>query len=153
MTHARPPVTDQLIDVLSGRSRSVPRERRAHYRHPYSAVIAVVLVGADGTRSQPMALRAKNISLGGVGVIGRQMMHPGQKGAIQLVRSDGSTAVVGVQVKHCRYVGGMDHESGLQFMPMPQGIEPDDLLDGSNRLKLMHPSLKQNIIADPQRSR
>ena len=129
---------DRLIDLAAGlKSGEVASdERRSRQRVPYDATVALILLGPDGYRSEPILLRAKDISAGGVCVISRNMIHVGAAGAMQLVRSDGRAALVGVQVRHCRYVGKMQHQTGLQFSDMPEGLSPKDFLDQDGRMKI-----------------
>jgi hypothetical protein len=64
------------------------------------------------------------------------MIHPGIEGAVQLVRSDGRTALIGVRSAYCRYIGGMMHETGLRFVPLPGRLRVDSFLDNRQRLKV-----------------
>jgi len=132
---------DRLIDIASGGTSgpSGSDERRSRERVPYDATVALILLGPDGYRSEPMLLQAKDISAGGICVISRNMIHVGALGAMQLVRSDGRAALVGVQVRHCRYVGQMLHHTGMQFTDMPDGLSPKDFLDREGRMKILIP--------------
>ncbi|UCD73950.1 MAG: PilZ domain-containing protein [Phycisphaerales bacterium] len=132
---------DRLIDIAAGvkASKSAVEERRSRDRVPYDATVALILLGPDGYRSDPMLLRAKDISVGGISVISRNMIHVGAAGAIQLVKSDGRAALVGVEVRHCRYTGRMTHETGMRFTPIPEGLAPCDFLDRQGRMKILIP--------------
>lgn len=144
---------DRLIDIASGVAPAtlepVTDERRVASRHPYNALVAVVLTSADGTGSRPMLLRTRNISMGGLCVVSRHMLHPETTGAVQLVRSDGTMAVVGVRVTHCRYVGNMEHETGLRFIPLPSMASIERFFDErEQRLRLADPLLRENVRVD-----
>ncbi len=124
-------ITDRMIDAAaSGRtSEEFPDEKRARKRHTYLNEIALVLITPTGEHSPPMVLKARDISAGGICVISRPMIYPGSIGAVQLVRSDGKTALVGVTVQYCRYEGSMEHHTGLQFTPLSEKISASDFLD------------------------
>ncbi len=119
------------------------RELRSKKRHPYNARLALVLVDSDGERSRPLLLRSRDISLDGLCVTSRQMIHPGASGAVQLVRSDGSIALVGVTVRYCRYVGKMQHNTGLQFTALPGEWVPEEFLDEEGQMPLLDDELGQ----------
>ena len=137
-------LADYFIDAAEGkRSGAVAgSDRRIKKRVPYNALVAIVLVGPTGQRGQPIVLRAKDLSLGGLCVLSRTMMYPGSRGAVQLVRSTGDVALVGVEVRHCRYSGDMQHQVGLQFVPMAAELASDSFLAQTGRMALLDPSLK-----------
>ena len=132
---------DRLIDLAAGFKPGgrASDERRDRQRVPYDATVALILLGPGGFRSEPILLRAKDISAGGICVVSRNMIHVGAAGAMQLVRSDGRAALVGVQIRHCRYVGQMLHQTGMQFTDMPEGLSPLDFLDRQGRMKILVP--------------
>jgi hypothetical protein len=136
---------DRMIDAAANPGESNTVERRGRKRVPYYGTVALVLVAPTGARSAPMVLQARDISHSGIGVVSRQMIYPGSRGAMQLVRSDGSIALVGVIVTSCRYVGSMRHHTGLMFAPLPPGIGPHEFLDRSGRMRLLDANLKANI--------
>lgn len=136
---------DQLIDIASGAVNAASAdERRARRRLNYEALVALVLIGPTGSRGQPQVVKAKDLSITGIGVVSRHMMYPGSQGALQIVRSDGRAALVGVQVRHSRYIGNMEHYTGLKFIPLPSGISTRDFIDRHGRMVLLDPALKQN---------
>jgi hypothetical protein len=132
---------DRLIDfaegILSGAHSA--DERRSRQRVPYSAMVALILLGPDGYRSEPILLRARDLSGDGICVTGRNMIHVGSAGAMQLVRSDGRAALLGVQVMHCRYVGKMIHHTGMRFTDLPIGLSRLDFVDKHGRMKILIP--------------
>lgn len=132
-----PPSADALIEqaakLETDSSASEDTERRQKKRVPYRAPLAIVLIGPTGEKSRPLVIRAKNISIGGLRLAGRQMFHVGSFGAVLMRRSDGRRALVGVKVVHCAYAGNLEHVTGLQFIPLPREMTADDFLDDHGR--------------------
>ncbi|MHC4948985.1 MAG: PilZ domain-containing protein [Planctomycetota bacterium] len=139
---------DDLIDVAAGVKTvdDLDTEKRRQERHPYEGLVAIVLLASDGERSRPVVVRAKDISVGGICVVSRQMLHPDSRGAIQMVRSDGTRALVGVQVRFCRYAGAMRHETGMEFTALPEGLTAEDFVDESGQMVVLDPLLNQNRL-------
>jgi hypothetical protein len=138
--------SDQLIDLAAGlRAGEPPVERRGGRRVPYQAYVALLLISPTGDRCRPVVLRARNISHHGISVVSRNMIYPGSTGAMQLVRSDGRVALVGVKVKASKYMGGMEHHSAMSFIPLPQGVATDEFLDKHGRMMLLDPLLRENL--------
>jgi hypothetical protein len=136
---------DRVIDIASGAANTTSAdERRARRRLDYEALVALVLIGPTGARGQPLVVKARDLSITGMGVVSRHMMYPGSQGALQIVRTDGRSALVGVQVRHSRYIGNMEHYTGLKFIPLPAGISTRDFIDRHGRMVLLDPALKQN---------
>jgi hypothetical protein len=138
---------DRLINIAAGLEspENAGPERRAHRRVPYDAAVTLLLCAPTGERGRPMVLKARDISLGGISVVGRQMIYPGSQGVAQLVRSDGRIALVGVVVTASRYIGNMRHLTGLSFIPLPQGFSEKEFLDKDGRLLLIDKRLRSNI--------
>ena len=151
MGEAPPSITDRLIDTAAGLrpAEEVTDERRAKKRHLYDSRVVLILITPAGERSKPMVLQARDISMGGICVVSRQMIHPGLDGALQLVRSDGRTAVVGAKVRYCRYAGRMEHYTGLQFGPLPAGLSEEDFLNGNGAPALLDPKQAKNGAVPP----
>ncbi len=139
--------TDRLID-LAEKTKTVAtstEERRTTKRLDYDALVAMILLTPEGEKSAPILLRAKDISRGGIRVVGRHHAESGRMGAVQLVRSNGQVALIGILVQHCQHLdGSTGYEMGLQFAPLPAGLSPDDFLD-DQRMKLLDPLLRGNI--------
>lgn len=154
MAHKRRPITpDHLIDIAAGVKPAEPikkRDRRSRRRVPYDAYVALLLVAPTGDRGRPILLRAKDISYTGINLISRHMIYPGSCGAMQLLRSDGRVALVGVMVVGSRYIGNMQHQTGLAFVPLPPGVSAEEFLDKHGRLVLMDPRLRENLDDDRQ---
>ncbi len=139
--------TDRLIDLAATTTttEAPTEERRTTMRLDYDALVAIILLTPEGEKAKPALLRAKDISRGGIRVVGRHQVESGQSGAVQLVRSNGQVALIGIRVQHCeRLDGSTGYELGLQFAPLPAGLSPDDFLD-DQRLKLLDPLLRGNI--------
>jgi hypothetical protein len=128
MDHDGSGLTDQLIDEASELTSSVV-ERRSQQRHPFDGRIVMLLLSETGTPLPPIVVHGKNISSGGMCVVSRQMIHPESLGAIQLARTDGRVALIGIQVRYSVYVGNMRHNTGIEFVPLPPTIEANDFLD------------------------
>jgi hypothetical protein len=135
-----------LIAIAAGEEHAdaVLSDRRAKGRVPYQGWVVLLLLGPAGERYPPRTLRAHDISSGGICVVSPQMMHVNSEGAIQMVRSDGSMAMAGVRVCHCRYIGKMKHHVGLAFIPMPEDFENESFLDEDGRMKLLDLRLESN---------
>lgn len=150
MTASKPtqPLTDHLIDLAEGQQAQVQLiDRRAVRRVPYRAYVALLLVSPMGDRGKPVVCRARNISLHGISVTSRYMIYPGSVGAMQLLRSDGRVALVGVKVKASRYMGSMEHHTGMSFIPLPSGVAAEEFLDANGRMMLLDPMLRENLEA------
>jgi hypothetical protein len=138
--------TDQVIDgiVRMAQDQQPPleRENRNNDRLPYSGHVALILLDQSGTPIPPMLLQAADISRSGIGVTSRHMFHVGSVGAMQMLRSDGKSAIVGVKVRHCRYTGNMQHHSGFEFMAVPHQIK-----DSHFKAPTGAPSLIESMLA------
>src|SRR5262249_21708696 len=121
------------------------KDRRSRRRYRYDAYVALLLVAPTGDRGRPQVLRARDISFTGISVRSRHMIYPGSAGALQLLRSDGTVALVGVTVTGSRYLGNMEHLTGMVFTGLPSGVSVDEFLDRHGRLILMDPLLRENL--------
>jgi hypothetical protein len=128
---------DTLLDCATKLEEHCPvtPERRHHERFPFSAAALLILLKPDGGRFQPRRVLTRDISAGGVSVVSRGMIHEGAKGGLILRRSDGESVLVGVLVKHCRYAGIMQHHTGMEFIPLPDGLSQDHFVDHDGWLK------------------
>ena len=140
-------LSDQFIDIAAGVRKldHALTDRRNIRRVPYRDYVALLLISPTGDRGRPIVLRARNISVYGISVVSRHMIYPGSVGAMQLLRSDGQLALVGVRVKVSRYIGNMEHHTGMAFMPLPHGVTAEEFLDRNGRLVLMDPQLRDNL--------
>jgi hypothetical protein len=114
--------TDDLINGAAHLGAQGFAEKRDQERHPYKTAITLRLLSPGGQIGQPLQVQGVDISQGGICVESRNMFHPGSVGGMLLVRSDGSQTLVGVRVAHCRYVSGMKHNTGFQFIPVPPQV-------------------------------
>ena len=95
-------------------------ERRSNQRFPYTGDFTLTLMTDEPGVIQHVVVQARNISTTGLGVVSRQMIHPGREGVTDLIRSDGKTVQVGVRVVRCHYCGDMVHSTGLEFIAVPK---------------------------------
>lgn len=142
---------DQVIDGIlkEASEQDAPREteNRNNDRHPYNGFVVLILLDQTGNASSPLLLRAEDISTGGIGIVSRHMFHIGSIGAVQMLRSDGKTALIGVKVKHCRYTGDMRHHSGLEFIPVPARIKEAHFTADDGRKPLIHTMMTESRAA------
>lgn len=147
---------DLMIDVAAGVKtvgEYIGSEKRINKRHDYAALVGLIFLRRDGSTGRPVAARSKNLSATGICVTTREPVEIGQRGAVQLIRSNGTTAVVGVRVQHCHCFGELAGcEMGLQFVPVPRGLSTADFLDEQQKLKYMDPILASQPPA-PARKR
>jgi hypothetical protein len=136
MTRPDASVIDRLIDIARGSAQvsAEERENRDTKRVAFSGSVALVQVTATGDRTRPLIVRCKNISPGGLCIVSRQMLHIGHGGAVMMQRSNGTTVLLGARVVHCSYIGNMEHESGIEFTPLPEGISERDFHDAQGNL-------------------
>lgn len=122
---------DHLIDVATGAAVENPedRENRTLRRMDHEAPLALVQRTPTGGMSIPTVVMSSNMSAGGMCIISRYMLHVGYEGAILMQRHDGSEVLIGIKVVHCKYVGEMAHESGLEFTGQAEGFTLDDFRD------------------------
>ena len=147
MSETNDSITDHLIDSASGKVSppTTVEDRRNKERHPYPLLVGLVLLDENRELTPPLLLRAKDISVGGIGLCCREPLEVGTQGVLQLVRSNGNLALAGVEVRHCRYVKDLEHIVGLSFIPMPPGFRTEDFLDDQGRLTLFDPLLQSNL--------
>lgn len=140
---------DLMIDIAAGVAapEDVQRERRSDKRHCYTALVGVAPVDETGTMHDASVAQGRNISVGGICVGGRTVYAPGTQLVLQLVRSDGSTAIVGGRVQHCRYIGEMQHETGIEFTPLSRRFDHNKLIAADGQLRLLHPKLGAQVDA------
>jgi hypothetical protein len=131
MSEHDPASIDHIIDIARGISAAdtADREHRQTRRMPYDRAIALVQITPDGGRSIPTIVRCKNISAGGMCIHSRYMLHIGYEGAILMMRSNGEPVILGAKVVHCKYIGDMLHESGIEFIRSSVNFTMDDFCD------------------------
>lgn len=135
---------DLMIDIAAGVADEAvaTREWRSEKRHNYTELVGTAQFDERGDMKEPCGLQAKNISVGGICLLGRNVFTAGTNVVMQLVRSNGSSAIVGGRVQHCRYIGEMQHETGIVFAPLPPNVKPAEFLEETGRMRLLHPKLR-----------
>ena len=116
----------------------------ARERVAYQAHVALVLLAGDGDRTKPILADAREISVDGITIVSRQMLHPGATGAMQMLRADGRLALVGVEILSSTYVGNMEHVTACRFSPLPESMPVEDFLDDDGRLQMLDDRLREN---------
>lgn len=124
MSDASEQVTDELISDAASMVATIEleAERRTAERHDYPHKVVVLLRSVDSSQPRPIPVQGVDISSGGLCVESKTIFRPGAVGVVQLKRSDGTHALVGVQVCRCTYTGDMMHQSGLRFIPAPEDL-------------------------------
>ena len=138
---------DQIIDAAAAISPGTcPREdRRQNRRLPYNSPVAMQFLARDGAKQTPITGRGRDLSTSGIKIDCDQSVPSKSRGVIQLIRSTGQIALIGVTVMHCRPdAASRAHTLGLQFAPLPDGIAIADYCDEKGRLKLLDPALRPN---------
>lgn len=135
---------DLMIDIAAGVADEAvaTRERRSEKRYPYTELVGTAQIDERGRILESCGLQAKNISVGGICLLGRNVFTAGTSIVMQLVRSDGSSAIVGGCVQHCRYIGEMQHETGVVFAPLPPNVKPTEFIEETGRMRTLHPKLR-----------
>ncbi|MDY7109914.1 MAG: PilZ domain-containing protein [Planctomycetota bacterium] len=122
---------DHIIDIARGATAPDPvdQEHRQTRRIPYDGTVALVQITPDGGKSIPTVVRCRNVSAGGMCIHSRYMLHIGYEGAILMMRSNGEAVIIGAKIVHCKYIGDMLHESGVEFIPSSVNFMMDDFCD------------------------
>jgi hypothetical protein len=126
-----PTSIDHIIDIARGAAvaDSADQELRQTRRVPFDGKVALVQITPDGGKSIPTTVRCKNVSAGGMCVQSRYMLHIGYEGAVLMLRSNGEPVIIGARVIHCKYIGDMLHESGIEFIEPTVNFMMDDFCD------------------------
>ncbi len=100
-------------------------ETRAHSRHDWPIDLQIAwLDEVRSTRIETLYLRAQNLSIGGIGLRSRCMIHPGQIGVILLEKGTGEALMRGVEVHHCQYSSEhQTHIIGCGWVEIPTHIQ------------------------------
>ncbi len=136
---------DQIIDAAARIAPGFcPVEDRRHSRRlPYNAPVAIQFIESDGTRRPAFSGRGRDLSTSGIKIDCKQNVAPGTRGVIQLARSNGQIALIGITVMHCRAdAASSAHTLGLRFAPLPEGVAVADYCDKHGRLMLLDPALR-----------
>ena len=102
------------------------RNKRTARRYEWSNSIQIIWMN-EPYRSdvQPITLKARDISEGGMCLISRCMAHPGQFGIALLGRGQNETLIRGVEVRYCKYDTNLqEHIIGCSWSKLPDHITP-----------------------------
>ena len=136
MSYAEESFVDRAIEIAQGIVSPGPAEReaRAFKRLPYEAWIMFVEVSPTGAKTEPITMRAIEISAGGMSLKSATRVEPGTRGGVMIGKSGGDPAVLGALIVHCRPAEDSSHECGLAFGELPAGITLDDFqrVDGDS---------------------
>lgn len=116
-----------------------PTERRASPRTRYRDWAAIQV----GNAKEAVAVKCIDVSKHGIGIISRSALRHGIRGIVQLIKEDGTAALLGIEVVRCEYKGDSRHESGLRFCDPPPSMNVDNFRNADGKIKLLHPLLKR----------
>ena len=105
----------QAVEAAGG----PPVNRRKHTRYRFRSLAPVVWFMGEPLL-HTVELETSYIAVNGVRFVGRAALRPGVRGVMRLRKSDGSLALIGIEVKRCTYVGRMRSASGCEFVRMPE---------------------------------
>lgn len=106
-------------------------ERRAHPRMAYCREIQTLWATHSTASPRRAVMRESDLSPSGVCLLSRLALPKGARGVALLVRPDGSTVLVGIEVMHMGYAGGMLNACGRRFIAAPEPL--GDMLLGRDR--------------------
>ncbi|TVQ61237.1 MAG: hypothetical protein EA379_06700 [Phycisphaerales bacterium] len=125
--------------------------RRSHPRYRFRSPVPVVWFTRDSLL-RVVSLQTSLIAVNGVRLIGRAPLMVGVRGAMQLRKSDGSQALIGVEVQHCTYVGRMHSVYGCRFITLPEALVRAWFTDRSGRLMTLRAGVEivpnANVLPD-----
>ncbi len=100
-------------------------DNRAHSRHDWENDVQVAWLSAPKFLPSPAAhFRAQNLSLGGIGLRARCMVHRGQIGVILLGQGSENPVIRGIEVIHCEYDESLHtHVIGCCWTELPDQVE------------------------------
>ncbi|MBT8486126.1 MAG: hypothetical protein HKO59_08630 [Phycisphaerales bacterium] len=131
-----PSLIDHLIDIALGKATPTDDEveNRRTRRTEQEGLLALVQWTPSGGKSITTTVRCKNIGPSGMCLTSSYMLHVGHEGVALLRRTSGAHVLLGVRVAHCRYVGNMTHESGVEIIPPSASFTLDDFKDERGEL-------------------
>ena len=135
---------ERWFRTLDDHIRALEQERQKLSSLVNHTDIGFVLLDGDDRPTQPILLRTRDISEGGVCITCRHPLKIHRRGVVQLVRSGGRRALTGVEVRHCQYLGDETHEVGLKFTAIPDVQDLDQWLDDQGTPKLFDALLSGN---------
>lgn len=101
-------------------SEQVQSTQRQHERVEMTCAAEVFPV-ADLTPGEGWPCETLDLSRGGVGLVCKRMLYPGQQALVVLRTGAAFTALFGA-VRHVRYVPGRGHVVGLRLETMPDRL-------------------------------
>lgn len=147
-----PLTIDAIIESARGLfsgGQDAPEERQRK-RVKFDVQLPLILITRDGQRWGPMLVRGWDLSACGMSVVTRQMIHEGLRGVVQLRRSNGQMAMIGVEVMHCRYIGAMQHLTGLRFTrEAPDQLSPEAFIGRDGSMMRLDENLRGNAGEKP----
>lgn len=125
-------------------------ERRRHERFRFKSQVPVVWFTREHVL-KVVNVRTSDISVGSVRLIGRAVLRPGLRGAMEMHKSDGARALVGLEVRHCSYVGKMHYAYGCVFAALSPQLIKSWFTDANGRVLTLAPGMEivPNQSADP----
>ncbi len=149
-SHPNPETNAAPVDAASG-AVDTQENRRTAARLGHDQPVAVMLLNADGDFEPPRVARTNDVSKGGVSIRCEHMMDAGAIGVMQFVHPDGRAAMVGCEVRHCRYLDDGVHQIGIMFTKLDASIDPRQFLDEQGGVRPLHPDLAPatDASADP----
>ena len=118
--------TSSTSDEQSGSSETNPGDtynQRIHPRREWKSPVQVAWLADHVEDCRINTLRASDISAGGMALISRSMVHPGQQGIVLLGKGKCDPIVRGLEVCHCRYdVRLGQHVIGCSWIVIPPQI-------------------------------
>jgi hypothetical protein len=131
----------------SSKKQAATHCRRRADRSAYEASVALAVMRGDEF-GKPVVVQATDISVSGIGIVTRQMMHEGTVGALHLLMPDDGTTVVGVEVMNCQYIGEMNHRIGLRFTELHPKYTASPNMPGKCRViesKHAHKTFRKSV--------
>lgn len=129
------------IDPTEVDYSSTKTDKRRHKRFEFHADVPVLWFTRDASL-KVIEMRTADISIGGVRLVGKTMMHRGVRGAMQLRKPDGELALLGLEVCYSTYAGRMRYAIGCQFVLLAEEIMSAWFLDRNKACIVLRPGDK-----------
>ena len=113
---------EEATKIASGAVPPDIADRRRHERHAYAQRVQVRWIDKNRPSQPAETIETTDISMGGLQVYTRRMMHVGERGVAELPRAGSGKTVVGIEVANCRYVGEMRYCVGCRFVKLEARI-------------------------------
>lgn len=138
-SHRQQPSTDTTRRI---------REQRKSPRQHCEVSVALSVLKSDGEFTDPMLVKAVDISVDGIAILTTQMVRSGTAGALHLRIPGRRTAIIGVEAVNCAYIGDMKHRIGLRFTALHESFAGSpSMMNGSRILEResAHQSLRRAV--------